>query len=92
MTSFQPYVLTVIMNGEEWKGDAGHMLEGKLKGAGLARYIQDGGARKANVKFVLKDKRVYTWGVAVKMGKEIKKGDEIFAEHEIHITWDDTEE
>jgi hypothetical protein len=74
------------------KGNQASFLEGKLKGAGLARYIQDGGARKANVKVVLKDKRVYTWGVAVKMGKEIKKGDEIFAEHGIYFTWDDTKE
>jgi hypothetical protein len=48
--------------------------------------VRDGGSRKANVTFVRKDKRVYTWGIAVKKDKEIEKGDEIFAEHGIHYT------
>jgi hypothetical protein len=82
----------LIINGEDWKGDAGFMMEGKVKGAGMARYIRDGGPRKANVVFVRKDNRVYTWGVAVKEGKEIKKGDEMFADHGIQYTWDDTKE
>jgi hypothetical protein len=85
-----PYVLTIIVNGEEWKGDAGSMMEGKLKGAGLARYVQDGKQGRANGTFVRKDGRVNTWGVAVKEGKDIKKGAEIFVDYGIHYTWDDT--
>jgi hypothetical protein len=55
---------------------AGNMTEGKLKGAGLARYAQDGKRGRAGT-LVRKAKRVNTWGVGVKEGKEIKKGAEI---------------
>jgi hypothetical protein len=68
-------VLTITVNGVDWKGDAGRMMEGNLKGAGLARYVRAGGANRANVTFVRKDERVYTWGIAVKEGiGDIQRG------------------
>jgi hypothetical protein len=85
-----PYVLTVIVDGKEWEGDAKHLVEGKMKSAGLARYCNDprlspsgvgGGKSRYNVTFARKEGRTNTWGIKVRPGTTITKGEEIFVEY-----------
>ena len=60
------------------QADARDMTAGGLKRPGLARYAVEGPPRKRNVKLVKQKDCLNTWGIEVREGLVIKKGDEIF--------------
>jgi hypothetical protein len=51
---------------------------GGLKRPGLARYAVEGSPCKRNVKLVKQKDCLNMWGIEVRVGLAIKKGDEIF--------------
>jgi hypothetical protein len=71
-----PFILTVYDNGDCLQGDASRIWIEHTKGAGLARYCQDGGKNRANVTFAQKTGCANTWGI--KSVGEIDCGEEIF--------------
>jgi hypothetical protein len=74
-------------NGEKWYGgDAAVLKVGGKKISGLARYCNDGG-KQNNAIFTKKEGTVYTWGIKVISGKQIKFGQEIFISYGNQFQW-----
>jgi hypothetical protein len=66
------------INWNRVQADARDMTAGGLKRPGLARYAIEGPPRKRNVKLAKQNDCLNTWGIEVREGLVIKKGDEIF--------------
>ena len=63
---------------ERVQADGRNMTAGGLYRPGLARYAVQGPLCKRNVRLVKREDRLNTWGIEVREGLVIKKGDEIF--------------
>ena len=66
------------IKSDRMQADVRDMTASGLKRPGLARYAVEGPPRKCNVRLVKKNDCLNTWGIEVREGLVIKKGDEIF--------------